>query len=42
MIQGRDTEVIIGRKKQKDYKCDIETEKKKVASGRYSAEIEKS
>ena len=41
-MQCKDREVISRRQKQKDYKCEIETKKRKIASGRCSAGIEKS
>ena len=41
-MQSRDRKVISGLQKQKDYKCEIKTETRKIASGTCSAEIEKS
>jgi hypothetical protein len=42
VMQCRDREVISGKQKQKYYKCEIETETRKIASGTCSAKIEKS
>jgi hypothetical protein len=41
-MQCKDKDVISGRQKQKDYKCDIENKKRKTASGRCSAKIKMS
>ena len=38
----RDGEVISGRQKQKDHKCEIKTETRNIASGTCSAKIEMS
>ena len=38
-MECRDREVISARLTQKDYKCEIETETRKIASGRCSAKI---